>query len=144
MGCYESVKPMESSSPQSQIKTRLLRPGYHHVCSKQCQGISSCVDMMLLQLRFSEASISGFSSIITRWTSSSSSTALKSVTATRFDPVLWSPARKLNFVFSVALRGCRHQIIDDVQITQVTVRVQFPLHVLCRTQYRISVGTRTP
>ena len=57
MGCDESGKPMESSSPQSQINTRLLRPGYHHVCSKQWQGNSSCVDMMLLQLRFNEAPV---------------------------------------------------------------------------------------
>ena len=61
---------MESSSPESQINTRLLRSGYHHVCSKQWQGNSSCVNMMLLQLRFSKASSSGSTSIITRWTSS--------------------------------------------------------------------------
>ena len=35
MGRDASSKPMESSSPQSQINTRLLRPGYHRVCSKQ-------------------------------------------------------------------------------------------------------------
>ena len=76
MGCDESGKPMESSSPQSQINTRLLRPGYDHVCSNQWQGNSLCVDMMLLQLRFPDASSSGSTSIITRWTSSFSSTAL--------------------------------------------------------------------
>ena len=54
MGYDESGKPMESSSPQSQINTRYLHPGYHNVCSKQWQGNSSCVDMMLLQLRFPE------------------------------------------------------------------------------------------
>ena len=59
MGCDESCKHMESSSQQSQINTRLLRLGYQHVCSKQWQGNSSCVDMMLLQLRFPEASSSG-------------------------------------------------------------------------------------
>ena len=32
-------------------------------------------------------------------------------TATRFDPVLWSPAMQLYLVFSVALKGCRHQIM---------------------------------
>ena len=42
-------------------------------------------------------------------------------TATRFDLNFWSAARQLYFIFSVALRGCRHQIIDDVQVTQVTV-----------------------
>ena len=68
MGCEESCKPMESGSPQSQINTRLLRPGYHHVCNKQWQGNSSCVYMMLLHLRFPEASSSGSTSIITRWT----------------------------------------------------------------------------
>ena len=76
MGCGESSKPMESSSPHSQINTRLLRPGYHHVCSKQWQRNSSCVDIMLLQLRFPEASSSGSTSIITRFTSSFPSTAL--------------------------------------------------------------------
>ena len=75
MGCDESGKPMASSSPQSQINTRLLSSCYHHVCSKQWQGNSSCVDMMLLQLRFPEASSSGSTSIITRWNSSFSSTA---------------------------------------------------------------------
>ena len=76
MGRDESGKPMESSSPQSQINSRLLGPGYYHVCSKQWQGNSSCVDMMLLQLRLPGACSSGSTSIITRWTSSFSSTAL--------------------------------------------------------------------
>ena len=40
-------------------------------------------------------------------------------TATRFDPVIWSSARQLYFVFSVALRGSCHHVIDDVKITQV-------------------------
>ena len=71
MGRDESGKPMESSSPESQINTRLLRPGYHHVCSKQWQG-----NMMLLQFRFPEASSSGLTSINTRRTSSLSSTVL--------------------------------------------------------------------
>ena len=79
MGCDDSGKPMESISPQSQINTRLLRPEYHHVCSKQGQGNSSCVNLMLLQLRFPEASSCGSTSIITRWISSFSSTALQSV-----------------------------------------------------------------
>ena len=61
MGRDESGKPMESSSPESQINTRLLRSGYHQVCSKQWQGNSSCVNMMLLQLRFPEASSFSYS-----------------------------------------------------------------------------------
>ena len=65
-------------------------------------------------------------------------------TTTRFDPLLWSPAGQLYFVFSITLRGCRHQIIKDVQVTQVTVCIQFLLRVFCRTQYRIGIRTRTP
>ena len=67
MGRDESGKPMESSSPESQINIRLLRSGYHQVCSKQWQGNSSCVNMMLLQLRFPEVSSNGSTSIITRY-----------------------------------------------------------------------------
>ena len=76
MGRDESGKPMESSSPESRINSRLIRSGYHHVCSKQWQGNSSCVSMMLLQLHFPEACCSGSTSIITRWTSSFPSTVL--------------------------------------------------------------------
>ena len=65
MGCDESGKPMESSSPEFQNNIRLLRPGYHHVCSKQWRGISSCVNMIFLQFRFPDASSSGFIFIIT-------------------------------------------------------------------------------
>ena len=35
--------------------------------------------------------------------------------ATRFDPVFWSPARQLHSVFPVAPRGCCHHIIYDVR-----------------------------
>ena len=76
MGSDESCKLIENSSSQTQINTRLLRPGYHHVCSKQWQGHSSCVSMRLLQLRFPDASSNGSTSIITQWISSFSSTAL--------------------------------------------------------------------
>ena len=65
-GCNESGKPMESGSPESQINTRLFRPGYHHVCSKQWHGNSSYVNMMLLQFRFPDAFSSGSNSIINR------------------------------------------------------------------------------
>ena len=39
--CNESAKSMESSSPESQINTRLLRPGFQHFCSKQRHGNAS-------------------------------------------------------------------------------------------------------
>ena len=48
MGCDESGKPMERSSPESQINTRLLRPRYHRFCSKQWHGNSSWVNIVLL------------------------------------------------------------------------------------------------
>ena len=74
-GCDESGFFMDSSSPESQIDTRLLCPGYHHVCSKQWHGNSSCVNMMLLQFRFPDISSGGSPSIILRCIFSQSSTA---------------------------------------------------------------------
>ena len=37
------------------------------------------------------------------------------------DSYLCSPARQLHIVFSVAVGGCCHQVLKDVQVTQVTV-----------------------
>ena len=44
-------------------------------------------------------------------------------TTTRFDPVLWSPARQLHFVFPVAPRGCCHHIIYDVNMKIYDVNI---------------------
>ena len=64
LGSFESGKALESSSPESQINTRLLRPGYYHVCSKQWHGNSLCFNMMLLQLCFPDISSNGSTSSI--------------------------------------------------------------------------------
>ena len=76
MGCDESDKPKENSSPESQINTRLVIPGYHHTDSKKWHGNSSCVYMVLLQFRFPDSSTSGSTSINNRGIASLSSTAL--------------------------------------------------------------------
>ena len=76
MECDESDKPKENSSPESQINTRLVIPGYHHTDSKKWHGNSSCVYMVLLQFRFPDSSTSGSTSINNRGIASLSSTAL--------------------------------------------------------------------
>ena len=76
MGCDESDKPKENSSPESQINTRLVIPEYHHTDSKKWHGNSSCVIMMLLQFGLPDSFTRGSTSINTRGIASLSSTAL--------------------------------------------------------------------
>ena len=40
-------------------------------------------------------------------------------TSTRFNSVFWSTARQLHIVFFVAFGGRCHQVVNDVQVTQV-------------------------